>query len=55
MINNGDGMLLDWPPEMGDEEDCVKLIKQSIKCCHVIFEIRGARDNDFKGKLHEVC
>jgi len=37
------------------KEDCVKLIKQSIKCCHVIFEIRGARDNDFKGKLHEVC
>ena len=36
-------------------EDCVKLLKQSIKCCHVTFEIRGIRDNnDYSAKLVEV-
>jgi hypothetical protein len=24
IIKNGDGMFLEWPPEMRDEEDCVK-------------------------------
>ena len=35
-------------------EDCIKLLKQSIKCCHLTFETRGVRDKDYSGKFFEV-